>query len=201
MTLNHVPETQRCCSWLLGGATGGVPHASPGSAGGNLVSGRSHLGRSVIPDPRQRLSHRTPRGKDRNPLWASQCLAEVSLPPSKSSCPAGVRHMPPPPLGSYQSPLMPSESFSVEFPQSSLLDGCLSSQLSAPDHGPALVAPCARASPPPPKTPRSEESSQPRGPGRPRKGSLRSKAELPPRTCPHKLPCLPCVSLEKVTCV
>lgn len=132
---------------------------------------------------------------------ASQCLAEVSPPPSKSSCPARVRHMPPPPLGSYQSPLMPSESFSVEFPQSSLLDGCFSSQLPPPDHGPALVAPCAQASPPSPKASRSEESSQPCGPGQLGKGSLRSKAKLPPRTCPHKLLCLRCVSLEKVTCV
>lgn len=172
-----------------------------GAPGESLTPHLGLLGRSVIPDPGQRLSHRTPRGRDCNPLWASQCLAEVSSLPSKSSCPARVRHMLPPPLGSYQSPLMPSESFSVEFPQSSLLDGCFSSQLSALDHGPALMAPCAQASPPSPRVPRSEESSQPCGPGRPRKGSLRSKAELPPRTCPHKLLCLRCVSLEKVTCV
>ena len=121
-----------------------------GAPGGSLTPHLGLLGRSVIPDPGQRLSLQTPRGRDRNPLWASQC--EVSPPPSKSSCPARVGHMPPPPLGSYQSPLMPSESFSVEFPQSSLLDACFSSQLSAPDHGPALMAPCPG------------QSSQPQGP-------------------------------------
>lgn len=188
MILNHVPEAQRSCSWLVRGGRQGGPSRLTWVCWGEVSSLTrdrdfpfrlpeaeiaTHFGPHNVKFP-----HRLPKAAAQPGLGT--CRPRPWVPISHLLCP--VSHS----QWSFHNPLYWTRASHLS--SLPLITGQPLWHL-------------AQASPPSPKVPRSEESSQPCGPGGPRKGSLRSKAELPPRTCPHKLLCLRCVSLEKVTCV
>lgn len=114
----------------------------------------------------QRLSHvkLTHRGRDLWPhdalLRFHHCLPKADTQPGLGTCSSALRF----PL----SPFTPSESFPVEFPEPALMNECFSSHQSAPVHKASLhgILCSGQPTPPPPlPIPRSEETSQPCGPG------------------------------------